>query len=158
MILTQGSTKCPRPVCRGDCPHPCPPSPQGDPGAASVWSVQPAPAHPPLPRSVQIRIHTRVIHRRAHQLDKIHIQYTWQSDKLMMVENDCWEYINIYSPVDNACHGFDLDCVAKAGKDILGDGARIAGNGDELYIFPLKTKNHIMPDLKPIPKNININC
>ena len=68
----------------------------------------------------------------------------------MMVENDCREYINIYSPVDNACHGFDLDCVAKAGKDILGDGARIAGNGDELYIFPLKTKNHIIPELKII--------
>ena len=76
----------------------------------------------------------------------------------MMVENDCREYINIYSPVDNACHGFDLDCVAKAGKDILGDGARIAGNGDELYIFPLKTKNHIMPELETILKNININC
>ena len=57
------------------------------------------------------------------------------------------EYINIYSPVDNACHGFDLDCVAKAGKDILGDGARIAGNGDELYIFYIhlqeENKTHI---------------
>ena len=70
----------------------------------------------------------------------------------MMVENDCREYMNIYSPVDNACHGFDLDCVAKAGKDILGDGARIAGNGDELYIFPLKTKNHIMQESKIILK------
>ena len=65
--------------------------------------------------------------------------------------------VNTCSPVDTACHGFDLDCVAKAGKDILGDGARIAGNGDELYIFPLKTKNHIMPELKIILRNININ-
>ena len=28
--------------------------------------------------------------------------------------------------VDSGCHGFDLDCVAKAGKEIIGDGARVA--------------------------------
>jgi len=42
------------------------------------------------------------------------------------------QHIHHY-PVDNACHGFDLDCVAKAGKDILGDGARIAGVGNTGY-------------------------
>ena len=65
--------------------------------------------------------------------------------------------INIYSPVDTACHGFDLDCVAKAGQDILGDGARIAGNGDELYISTLQIykKTNIDTDQDMICHRIN---
>ena len=37
-----------------------------------------------------------------------------------------------------------MDCVAKAGKDILGDGARIAGNGDKLCMPSLVQEKQII--------------
>ena len=29
--------------------------------------------------------------------------------------------------VDNQCHDFDLDCLGKAGRELIGDGAQLAG-------------------------------
>jgi len=36
------------------------------------------------------------------------------------------QHIHHY-PVDNQCHDYDLDCLGKAGREILGDGAKIIG-------------------------------
>ena len=127
MNLKKGSTKCPGQVCGGQCADCSSPAPQGDPGAAT-GGLQSAPAHPPLPRS-----------------DRLETREYWTIHST----HDVSGVNNVHiSPVDTACHGFDLDCVAKAGKDILGDGARIAGNGDKLCMPSLVQETQITNQIK----------
>ena len=116
MLILLGSTKRTCQVCRGECADCSSSAPSDHPGAASgrVWLQS---AHPPLPRSVA-----------SDTPGENYIQSKYTKYKTVM-DSFVKDYkVNTCSPVDTACHGFDLDCVAKAGNDILGDGARIAGN------------------------------
>ena len=52
---------------------------------------------------------------------------TWRQDNDTNYEATSAHCDASPAAVDSGCHGFDLDCVAKAGKEIIGDGARVAG-------------------------------
>ena len=39
--------------------------------------------------------------------------------------------------MDNQCHDYDLDCLGKAGREILGDGAKIIGNKDTHFTLTM---------------------